>query len=196
MTEIVSRIMVLATCGALAACAAGEPQSIGVQPAPLQPAPVAPVSSSSLPPVGNPAPGGSVPTNPSVPGATASTGQDLQAIPTIPQSSAGVTSGQDVTVGPDIEFGRNAVLGAWNVAAQSDACALNLSLTTWTGGFRASTRKCTADQLVSIGAWALAGKQLTLMNTQGNTIARLVASGPNRFDGTTESGGQPISVFR
>lgn len=73
---------------------------------------------------------------------------------------------------------------------------MNLSLTTWTGGFRASTRNCTNETLVAIGAWQLSGKQLTLLDATGNTISRLFASGPNRFDGTTESGGKAISAFR
>lgn len=179
-----------AICFGLSACAPA-PQSL--RPSPLQPAPVAPVSSSSLPPASIPnAPGGYTP-----PGIAATGGNDLQAIPQLPAAAnTGVSLSDNVSVSPDIDFNRNAVLGAWNVSARADTCALNLSLTTWTGGFRASTRKCSDELLLKIGAWTLDGKQLTLLNAQGETLARLVTSGPNRFDGTTEAGGSAISVFR
>lgn len=188
----------------MSACAT-QPPPQALRPAPLNPVPVAPVSSSALPPatVGS----GSLGTVPSAPGpytppvpgglAGGPSSGDLQAIPSLPnRSSAGVALSDNVSVSPDIDFNRNAVLGSWNVSASGDTCALNLSLTTWTGGFRASTRKCSNATLVSIGAWNQADKQLTLLNAQGGTVARLVASGPNRFDGTTESGGTSISVFR
>lgn len=193
MKKILSHTTLLAICFGFAACA---PQPQTLRPAPLTPAPIAPVSSSPLPSANTSIPStpGSY-TPPNI--ATAATGGDLQAIPQLPTATrTGVTLSDNVTVGPDIDFGRNAVLGAWNVSAQADTCALNLSLTTWTGGFRASTRKCSTDALVSIGAWALEGKQLTLFNAQGGTIARLITSGPNRFDGSTESGSNAISVFR
>lgn len=195
MRPLTSRVTLFATCGLLASCA-GEP--VGLRPPPLIPAPVAPVTSQSLPPAGIPSTTrnelGGVSANAVAAGAAS--GQDLQAIPELSQSATGVVSGQGVTVGPNIEFGRNAVLGSWNVSAQNDTCALNLSLTTWTGGFRASTRKCTEETLVNIGAWNLGGKLLTLLDAQGGTIARLAASGPNRFDGTREADGGAISIFR
>lgn len=180
-----------------AGCATSEQRTF--QPPPLTPAPVGSVSSSSLPPLN------SLPQEGQIASLDDGTGvpvdglleqrQDLQAVPNAAQNT-GVVSQQEVTVGPNIEFGQNALLGAWNVSSQADTCAMNLSLTTWTGGFRASTRKCTSAGLQSIGAWQLAGKQLTLLDTQGGTLARLFASGPNRFDGTTETGSNAISVFR
>lgn len=197
MIDNISRIVALSLCGALAAC---QTTSVAqqAQPAPLEPAPVSPVSSTSLSP----------PTAASnaAQQATASAQQaglsvqqapqDLQAIPTLSKPTTGVTGVQNVSVSPNIDFGRNAVLGAWNVSTTADRCALNLSLTTWTGGFRASTRKCSTDRLTAIGAWNVVGKQLSLFNRSGGLIARLVASGDNRFDGTTEADGSSISVFR
>ena len=198
MSKLLIQTLAMGLCGTLAACqtTAVTPQ-LAQQPAPLQPAPIAPVSSTSLSPVGAAAaarvsalnaPQSALPSGGQV--------QDLQAIPTLTRSRAGVSRVQTVSVSPTINFGRNAVLGAWNVSTKADTCALNLSLTTWTGGFRASTRKCSTDQLSTIGAWNVAGKQLTLYNKTGGVIARLVASGDNRFDGTTETGGTSISVFR
>lgn len=184
----------LACLALLAACGPRGQQPL--RPSALRPAPVAPVTSTSIPspdPTVPNQPGGYTP--PQV--AAASTGAaDLQAIPQLPGAGTGVTKASTVTVSPDIDFDKNAVLGAWNVSAQADTCALNLSLTTWTKGFRASTRKCSNKTLLNIGTWTLAGKQLTLSNANGDTLARLVASGPNRFDGSTEAGAKPISVFR
>ena len=204
MSKLLIQTLAMGLCGTLAACqtTAVTPQ-LAQQPAPLQPAPIAPVSSTSLSPVGVApatrvsglnAPQSALPSGGEVP--VGGQVQDLQAIPTLTRSRAGVSRVQTVSVSPTINFGRNAVLGAWNVSTNADTCALNLSLTTWTGGFRASTRKCSTDQLSTIGAWNVAGKQLTLYNKTGGVIARLVASGDNRFDGTTETGGTSISVFR
>lgn len=179
----------------------------GYQPSPLQPAPVGSVQADRLPPLGtNPPSQGQLQANSPFPdqptgytppaNIASASGSDLQAIPDLPPSSSGVSSANSVTVSPNIDFNRNAVLGSWNVSSQTDTCALNLSLTTWNGGFRASTRKCSNTNLVNVGAWSLNGKNLTLLDATGGVIARLTASGANRFDGTTQNGGNAISVFR
>lgn len=197
MKNLILQTLAMGFCGTLAACQATAVSPQLAQPAPLKPAPISPVASTKLSPVGSAPAARTSAINASQAGAAASAqGQDLQAIPTLPTSSAGVTRVQTVSVSPTINFGRNAVLGAWNVSTNADSCALSLSLTTWTGGFRASTRKCSTDQLIGIGAWNVAGKQLSLFNKTGGLIARLVVSGDNRFDGTTEIGGASISVFR
>lgn len=197
MRNLILKTFALGLSGALAACQTTAVSPQLAQPAPLSPAPIAPVASTTLAPVGAAPTAGTSALNATQAGVPVDgQPQDLQAIPTLSTSSAGVSRVQTVSVSPTIDFGRNAVLGAWNVSTNADSCALNLSLTTWTGGFRASTRKCSTDQLVGIGAWNVAGKQLTLFNKTGGVIARLVASGDNRFDGTTETGGASISVFR
>ena len=197
MSKLFVQTLAIGLCGALAACQTTAVAPQLAQPAPLQPAPIAPVASTSLSPVGSAPAAGVSAVNAAQAGAAASSqAQDLQAIPSLAPPSSGVSQVQTVVVSPTINFGRNAVLGAWNVSTNADSCALNLSLTTWTGGFRASTRKCSTDQLIGIGAWNVAGKQLTLYNKAGGVVARLVASGDNRFDGTTETGGASISVFR
>ena len=197
MRNLILQSVIVGLCGALAACQTTAVTPQIAQPAPLQPAPIAPVSSTSLAPVGSQPAAASSAANAAQSAASAGAQtQDLQAIPTLSKPTTGVTRVQTVSVSPSINFGRNAVLGAWNVSTTADTCALNLSLTTWTGGFRASTRKCSTSQLTSIGAWNVAGKQLSLFNKTGGLIARLVVSGDNRFDGTTEAGGSSISVFR
>ena len=197
MRSLILKTFALGLSGALAACQTTAVSPQLAQPAPLKPAPIAPVSATSLSPVGAASAAGTSAVNAAQSGIPAAgQPQDLQAIPTLSRSKAGVSRVQTVSVSPNIDFGRNAVLGAWNVSTNADSCALNLSLTTWTGGFRASTRKCSTEQLQTIGAWNVAGKQLTLFDRTGGVIARLVASGDNRFDGTTETGGASISVFR
>lgn len=198
MKKIYSHATLLAISISAAACAPQQLRQLQqpITPTALTPAPIVPVASGALPKTDTTIP--SKPSGYTPPKInTASAGGDLQAIPQLPeQNKTSVALSDNITVGPDINFGRNAVLGAWTVSAKADTCALNLSLTTWTAGFRASTRKCTDSTLTSIGSWKLTGKQLTLSNAQGATIARLVASGPNRFDGSTLSGGKAISVFR
>ncbi len=70
-----------------------------------------------------------------------------------------------------------------------------MTLTSWTGGYRASTRGCSNATLKSISAWNLQGAQVTLAGTGGAPVAHLNASGNSRFDGTTDAGGK-VSFFR
>ncbi|RWX62082.1 AprI/Inh family metalloprotease inhibitor, partial [Mesorhizobium sp. M2A.F.Ca.ET.039.01.1.1] len=46
-----------------------------------------------------------------------------------------------------------------------------------------------------IKSWNVAGKQLTLYDENGGSLARLYSSGGEKFDGQT-SNGQPISLTR
>ena len=71
-----------------------------------------------------------------------------------------------------------------------------MTLTTWTGGYRASTRGCSNAALKAISAWNLDGKQVVLVGTSGAPVARLSSSGNNRFDGRTETGGAPVTFYR
>jgi hypothetical protein len=70
-----------------------------------------------------------------------------------------------------------------------------MTLTSWTGGYRASTRGCSNATLKSISAWNLAGTQVTLAGSGGAPVAHLSSSGASRFDGSTTAGGQ-ISFYR
>ena len=65
------------------------------------------------------------------------------------------------------------MLGSWTVAAAGNSCQLTMVLTTWTGGYRASTRGCSNEALSGISAWNLEGNQVQLMNDTGATVARL-----------------------
>jgi hypothetical protein len=70
-----------------------------------------------------------------------------------------------------------------------------MTLTSWTGGYRASTRGCNSEVLKSISAWNLNGTQVVLAGTGGSPVATLAASGNTRFDGQTGQGAA-VSFYR
>jgi hypothetical protein len=90
---------------------------------------------------------------------------------------------------------RTDLLGGWTISAGGDSCQLFMTLTSWTGGYRASTRGCNNEQLKSISAWNLEGRQVVLAGTGGTPVARLSSSGNGRFNGTT-GGGAAVSFYR
>ncbi|MEQ8698752.1 MAG: AprI/Inh family metalloprotease inhibitor [Bauldia litoralis] len=91
--------------------------------------------------------------------------------------------------------GRTDLLGGWTIASSGESCQLFMTLTSWTGGYRASTRGCSSDMLKSISAWNLQGSQVVLAGQGGTPIARLQSSGGSRFDGSAEGGGA-VSFYR
>jgi hypothetical protein len=145
-------------------------------PAPLPPAPAGSVTGTPLPPP---------------PGAT----QDA----TAPSGLAALDPANQITPAAapaaGVEVGRTDFLGSWTIASAGDSCQLSVALTTWTGGYRASTRGCTNQALQSVSAWNMEGNQVQLMNESGTTIARLYPASKTQFNGQTEGGG-PISVSR
>jgi len=93
-------------------------------------------------------------------------------------------------------LGRTDLLGGWTINSAGDSCQLFMTLTTWTGGYRASTRGCTNGVLKSISAWNLDGEQVVFAGAGGTPVARLSSSGNHRFDGRTESGAAPVTFYR
>jgi hypothetical protein len=69
-----------------------------------------------------------------------------------------------------------------------------MALTKWTGGYRAASRGCPGEA-ANVAAWDVASRQVVLSDSSGNVVARLYASGNERFDGQT-TGGQRISLSR
>lgn len=98
--------------------------------------------------------------------------------------------------GAAAEIGRPDLLGAWTLTDGTESCELFMTLTSWTGGYRASTRGCTSTTLASIAAWDLNGQQVVLAGPEGVAVARLYSSGFNRFDGQTEAEAATVSFFR
>ncbi len=97
--------------------------------------------------------------------------------------------------GGGASIGRTDLLGGWTVASASDTCQLFMSLTSWSGGYRATTRGCVSETLQGISAWNLEGRQVTLLNNSGSEVARLTAASKTQFNGQMTSG-EDISVSR
>jgi hypothetical protein len=90
---------------------------------------------------------------------------------------------------------REDLLGQWTIADNTVQCQLNVSLTGWQGGYRASTRNCHGSELRNVGAWNIQGSQIVLKNQDGGQIAVLQRSAARRFDGALSAGG-PVAMLR
>jgi hypothetical protein len=168
----------LSGCGSIGAIGI-SPKAESTPTDTVSPVAVSPVETSTLPPVaGAPATSSPIPgvASPGQPGMVASTN------PTQPAASAGA-------------LGRTDLLGGWTIASSGDSCQLFMTLTSWTGGYRASTRGCASDVLKSISAWNLSGSQVVLAGSGGSPVATLGSSGGSRFDGQTGQGA-PVSFYR
>lgn len=196
--------MALAGCGSFGAI--GLPVFNRSPPPPqVEPAPLPPVETTALPP-----PGGAqqqvmqqpvqqqdpfLPSSGTPPqGTVATTGQG-----TTPQQTALAQPPTTTTTAsppPATGLGRTDLLGGWTITSGGDSCQLFMTLTSWTGGYRASTRGCASDTLKAISAWNLQGDQVVLAGQGGTPVARLYASGSGRFDGQTEGQGAAVSFYR
>jgi predicted small lipoprotein YifL len=146
----------------------------------VDPVTVSPVETANLPPVDGAAPGS---------GGYVGAGQG----PGMTPLSETTSLNQPATSGPAL--GRTDLLGGWTISSSGESCQLFMTLTSWTGGYRASTRGCSGEILKSISAWNLSGTQVVLAGTGGAPLATLVASGGSRFDGQTGQG-VPVTFYR
>lgn len=148
----------------------------GAPPAPLPSAPLDPVQSQALDPVtGQPM---QQPLDGGAPGQVASidpNGGQPQSLGAPP-----------VAGGPEIS--RESMTGTWTVASDNPECRIILAFTKWSGGYRAATRRCNTPELGAVTAWDVKGSQVILVDGTGNTVATLYSSGPERYDGSTNSG--------
>ena len=167
----------LAGCGSFGAV--GLPWQRAQAPAPVSPAAQPPVESSNLPP---PAGG--------QPGAIAPGGTDENTPLAQPQVAGNPPA--NATGG----IGRTDLLGGWTIASGGDSCQLFMTLTSWTGGYRAATRGCTGDPRKSISAWNLQGSQVSLAGQGGAPVAHLASSGNNRFAGQIDGQGAAVTFYR
>lgn len=87
------------------------------------------------------------------------------------------------------------LLGQWTIADNVVQCQLNVSLTGWQGGYRASTRNCHGSELKEVGAWNISGSQIILKTQDGAQLAVLRRTGPRRYDGALSAGG-PVAMLR
>lgn len=154
-----------------------EPVAQGprLAPGPVQPLPPVPaqpsVATSDLPPPGT----------------------DPNAAPAPGTAAATTMAAAPAAASPPV--GRTDLLGGWKLASGGDNCQLFMTLTTWSGGYRATSRGCSSPQLQKISAWDLSGRQVSLKGADGSTVATLAGAGAERFQGQT-SNGQPVSISR
>lgn len=170
---LMASLLILEGCQRTGFSSFGAPQNnnlIITQPQPLNPAPVGGVETGQLPDTTSDG------AFPQAPGGEAAT-QQLEEL---------ATSSQDVT--------KEELIGRWTLASGGQSCDVFLSLTKWTGGFRAASRGCT-DGLALVSAWNVEGKQVKLADSTGANIASLYKTASEKYDGAT-TGGQSISMGR
>lgn len=169
----------------------------GNQIRPLTPVPTTAVSSSSLPqPI-------SLPQDTSVQSQTLADANSLDPanqalLGNVDTALSAPGSGlENVPLSSDggVEVGEDDLVGVWSAATPAATCAINLSLTNWQGGFRASTRNCADVQMAGLSAWSIEGQQVLLKGTDGAPLARLFRTGPTRYAGQLETG-EAVTVFR
>ena len=147
------------------------------QPAPLQPAPAGTVTGNQLPP-------------PAAPGTT-----DPSQFPTAPADAQVASLPPDGSRLPSARTSpRPASPVSGTPACPGQSCKVATPQTKFGAGYRAGPLHCPAP-IDGIKSWNVAGKQLTLYDENGGTLARLYSSGGEKFDGQT-SNGLPISLTR
>lgn len=148
---------------------------------------------------GQTAPAGSAPFDPAAAAAAAPVQPQPQqfgaAAPAAPATTAPAAAQPLQPAASAVQLSRADMLGAWQLASAADNCQLFMTLTTWTGGYRATTKGCTSVELANITAWDLSNNQVVLVGATGSQVASLTSAGGNRFSGQTKSGA-PVSVSR
>lgn len=178
----------LAGCGSFGAVGLGPMDQQPVQSDTLPPVASAPVTKSALPPP--PVDPNAQTLPPSPPASATLPPADAASLP----PAAGATPAAPAQQQARAELGRTDLLGGWTLKSGSDSCQLFMTLTSWTGGYRASTRGCQSPTLKGISAWSLSGSQVVLAGAGGAPVAQLSQAGTNRFEGSAS--GQPVSFSR
>ncbi|EEA95306.1 Protease inhibitor Inh [Pseudovibrio denitrificans] len=148
---------------------------------PLPASPISPIEGQTLSPI--------TPGQPGSEGQILVDGQDAnansQVVSAPPAPNVNATGGS---------VGRTDLLGGWSVSSGGDNCKLFMTLTKWSGGYRANTRGCSDATLSQISAWNLNGNQVVLKDAGGGNVATLSGGGTN-FSGQTANGA-PINFAR
>ncbi|MDQ6437065.1 protease inhibitor Inh/omp19 family protein [Mesorhizobium sp. LHD-90] len=167
-------LLAAVTALAVSGCQSSRFGSVEERPAPLPAAPSGPVTSNKLPPP--------APANPA-------------AFPTAPTPAEPAVAAAPAGPPPDApDLTPSTVGGVWNVSVSGQNCKIATSQTKFGQGFRAGPLRCPAP-VDGVKSWSVAGKQLSLYDENGAVAARLYSSGPEKFDGQTETG-VPISFSR
>ena len=167
--------VVLLTLPLIAACSSNSSRV-----RPLPPAPTGPVLNQPLPDpnaAGTQNPDGLPPTG----DLTTDTETEQPQVAAVPQAQDKPT--------------QEGVLGQWALSSPGDSCQLFVTLTGWTGGYRASTRGCSSPELTSVGAWNIEGDLVVLKDNDGNAVARLAKTGETQYNGRLDLGGS-VSMSR
>lgn len=172
-----SRGALLALALLAAGCSTSRVDTIDTPPAPLPAAPAGTVTGGALPPPAAPS---------TTPPATDFPAAPDTQVASLPPQAVPAASAPDLTAG--------SVAGVWGASVAGQSCRIATPQTKFGQGFRAGPLRCPAP-LDGVKSWNVAGKQLTLYDEGGGPIARLYASGPEKFDGQTTSG-QPMSLTR
>lgn len=177
-TSAVTAARIAALVVGLSLSVAGCMSRAAPEPAPLVAAPTAPIQRAELPPAAVAPP-------------------PIAQEPLPPAPSEQVASVDPALVAPAgpgappaaLNVSRTDLLGRWTLSSGGDSCDIFMSLTTWTGGYRASTRGCSSPSLAGISAWELSGRTVTLKGGDGGgTVASLSAAEASRFAGSTSDG--------
>ncbi len=177
MGSLKVNLLTIAAVGmVVAGCQSSRLDSVSSGPAPLQPAPSGSVSQSQLPPPG----ANQFPTAPTTGTSAAGTQGNTQVASLPPENAPDLTAGS--------------VAGVWNASMGGQSCKIATPQTKFGQGYRAGPLRCPGE-LANLSSWAVSGKQLTLYDAAGGTVAKLYSSGQARFDGQT-SGGQSLSLTR
>lgn len=141
---------------------------------PLPASPVSPIAGQTLSPI--------TPGQPGSEGQILVDGQDANANSQV--VSAPAAANVNAASG---SLGRTDLLGGWSVSSGGDNCKLFMTLTKWSGGYRANTRGCNDATLTQISAWNLNGNQVVLKDAGGGSVATLSGGGTS-FAGQTANG--------
>ncbi|MBO0662236.1 protease inhibitor Inh/omp19 family protein [Jiella sp. MQZ9-1] len=177
---------------AIAGCSRSVPSySDNSGPPPLAPVPSGQVASNQLPPP--PPPPGNTMMND---GADAAGNAELTPSDGSGNMASGGGSQQNTQMASVNQpaLSRNSVLGAYKVTTDGGNCQIILSLTKWSGGYRAASRGC-PGKVADVSAWDVSGSQVILKDSGGATVANLSSSGNARFEGRT-TGGQNVTLYR
>ena len=168
-----------------------SPYSDNSGPPPLMPVPAGQVAANQLPPPPPPPPPGANMTNPDIMSSDAemSPGGIQGNLP-----AGNDTPNTQVASASQPALSRNSVLGAYKVTTDGGNCQIILSLTKWSGGYRAASRGC-PGKVADVSAWDVSGSQVLLKDSTGSNVANLNSNGKARYEGRT-NGGQSITLYR
>ena len=178
----------------LAGCQSTRMDSIDTAPTPVYAAPAGTVTQNQLPAPTSPAPVIAGQTTPGVIAPGMTDPNAFPAAPVAPNAPAAGTQPVQVASAGGADVTVSSVAGVWSVSLAGQNCKVATPQTKYGQGFRAGPLKCPGE-MANVKSWNVAGKQLSLYDESGATIARLFTTTPGRFDGQT-TGGSPITLSR